>query len=52
VGLGLALAKYIAEAHGGRIYLEDSASGNTVFTIALPGERILEEASWLTTEER
>jgi signal transduction histidine kinase len=52
VGLGLALAKYIAEAHGGRIYLEDSESGNTAFTIALPSERILEEASCLATEER
>jgi signal transduction histidine kinase len=52
VGLGLALAKYIAEAHGGSIYLEDSESGHTAFTIALPGERILEEASCLATEER
>ncbi|MGD0547577.1 MAG: HAMP domain-containing sensor histidine kinase [Terracidiphilus sp.] len=52
VGLGLALAKYIAEAHGGSIYLEDSESGNTAFTIALPSERILEEAACLATEER
>jgi signal transduction histidine kinase len=52
VGLGLALAKYIAEAHGGSIYLEDSESGNTAFTIALPSERILEEVSCLATEER
>jgi signal transduction histidine kinase len=52
VGLGLALAKYIAEAHGGRIYLEDSESGNTAFTIELPGNTILEEATWQTTEER
>jgi signal transduction histidine kinase len=52
VGLGLALAKYIAEAHGGSIYLEDSESGNTAFTIALPGECILEEASCLASEER
>jgi signal transduction histidine kinase len=52
LGLGLALAKYIAEAHGGSIYLEDSAFGNTAFTIALPSEKVLEEASCLATEER
>ncbi|MGA2886525.1 MAG: HAMP domain-containing sensor histidine kinase [Terracidiphilus sp.] len=52
VGLGLALAKYIVEAHGGSLYLEGSGFGNTAFTITLPGERILKEAPCLTTEER
>ncbi len=51
VGLGLALAKFIAEAHGGSIYLEDSALGNTAFTITLPAEKILNEASCLNAEE-
>jgi signal transduction histidine kinase len=52
VGLGLALCKRIAEAHGGRIYLEDSVSGNTAFTITLPRESILEEASHQAAERR
>jgi signal transduction histidine kinase len=52
VGLGLALAKYIAEAHGGSIHLESSESGYTAFIIALPGERILKEDSRLAMEER
>jgi len=45
VGLGLALAKRIAEAHGGSIRLESSVAGNTAFTIILPRARILEEAA-------
>jgi signal transduction histidine kinase len=45
VGLGLALAKRIAEAHGGSIRLESSVAGNTAFTITLPRARILEEAA-------
>lgn len=52
VGLGLALAKLIAEAHGGGISLENSELGKTAFTISLPGERILKETSCLVTEER
>jgi nitrogen-specific signal transduction histidine kinase len=52
VGLGLALAKYIAEAHGGSIYLESSESGDTEFVIALPREIILEEVSCMATEAR
>jgi nitrogen-specific signal transduction histidine kinase len=52
VGLGLALAKYIAEAHGGSINLEDSASGNTAFTITLPGDKMFIVASCLAAEER
>jgi len=52
VGLGLALAKYIAEAHGGSIYLEGTDFGNTAFTITLPDERIMKEFSCLAPEER
>lgn len=52
VGLGLALAKYIAEAHGGSIHLEQNASGNTAFTITLPGDKILKGASCLAAEEK
>jgi signal transduction histidine kinase len=35
-GLGLALALDIANAHGGAIFLEESAPGKTVFTLRLP----------------
>lgn len=52
VGLGLALCKRIAEAHGGSIHLEDSVSGHTAFTITLPRERILEETPRLAAERR
>jgi len=52
VGLGLALSKRIAEAHGGSIDLEESAPGNTAFTITLPRERILEEAPRQAPEKR
>jgi PAS domain S-box-containing protein len=37
-GLGLAIAKEIVEAHGGRIFLESSAEGST-FTVDLPRSR-------------
>jgi signal transduction histidine kinase len=52
VGLGLALCKRIAEAHGGSICLEDSVSGHTAFTISLPRERIVEESSRQAAERR
>jgi signal transduction histidine kinase len=52
VGLGLALCKRIAEAHGGNIRLEESGAANTAFTITLPRESILEETTRRTAEKR
>jgi len=52
VGLGLALAKRIAEAHGGSIRLDESGGGNTAFTITLPREKILEEAARPAAQKR
>jgi signal transduction histidine kinase len=52
VGLGLALSKRIAEAHGGNIFLEDSTSETTAFTIRLPRENIMEDTSRETAERR
>jgi signal transduction histidine kinase len=52
VGLGLALCRRIAEAHGGTICLEDSVSGTTAFTITLPHASILEETSREAAERR
>ncbi|MEO7030522.1 MAG: HAMP domain-containing sensor histidine kinase [Acidobacteriaceae bacterium] len=36
VGLGLTLAQQIAQEHGGKIELEESLEGRTVFTMTLP----------------
>jgi signal transduction histidine kinase len=51
-GLGLALAKRIVEAHGGGIQLEDSAPGNTAFTVTLPRECVLEEVARQAAEKQ
>ncbi len=37
VGLGLAIARQIVEAHGGRIEVGESASGGARFAVILPG---------------
>jgi len=40
LGLGLTIAKELAEAHGGRITAESEHGKGSVFTIFLPGSRI------------
>ncbi|HKR60391.1 MAG TPA: DUF4118 domain-containing protein [Pyrinomonadaceae bacterium] len=45
-GMGLAIAQGIAEAHGGRIFVADTASGvGTRIVVALPGTRSSEAAN-------
>jgi C4-dicarboxylate-specific signal transduction histidine kinase len=41
-GLGLTLARRIAEEHGGNVYLEKSSRGKTVFTLSLTKNRLLD----------
>ena len=41
VGLGLTLARQIAEEHGGSVRLEESKPGRTVFTLSLTKNRFL-----------
>jgi signal transduction histidine kinase len=41
-GLGLTLARRIAEEHGGNVYLEKSNRGKTVFTLSLTKNRLLD----------
>ena len=37
-GLGLPIARWIAEAHGGSLVLESTGSDGSTFTVTLPGE--------------
>jgi signal transduction histidine kinase len=37
-GLGLAIARWVAEAHGGRLALEQSDAGGSTFVVTLPME--------------
>jgi two-component system sensor histidine kinase KdpD len=39
VGLGLAICRAVADAHGGRITAENRAGGGASFKLALPGQR-------------
>jgi signal transduction histidine kinase len=36
LGLGLTIARCIAQEHGGDVYLEKSSPGKTVFALTLP----------------
>jgi signal transduction histidine kinase len=36
-GLGLPIARKIAEMHGGRLWVEPAQGGGSIFTLALPG---------------
>jgi signal transduction histidine kinase len=42
-GLGLTLARRIAEEHGGSVCLEESNRGRTVFTLSLTKNRLLDQ---------
>jgi signal transduction histidine kinase len=35
-GLGLPIARWIAEAHGGTVVLEDTGAGGSTFRVTLP----------------
>jgi signal transduction histidine kinase len=36
VGLGLSFCKLVAEAHGGKIWIEDNPDGGSIFVVTLP----------------
>ena len=43
-GLGLSIARWIAELHGGRLELSDASAATTTFTLSLPREPTLHVA--------
>jgi two-component system sensor histidine kinase KdpD len=38
-GIGLTVSRQIAEAHGGRIWVESDLNAGTTFYLGLPGKR-------------
>jgi signal transduction histidine kinase len=48
-GLGLPLAKHLAELHGAAFTIESKLNAGTTVTFVLPKERILATPSWLST---
>ncbi|HEU5102792.1 MAG TPA: sensor histidine kinase, partial [Roseiflexaceae bacterium] len=50
-GLGLAIAKAIVEAHGGRLAVESRPGEGTTFTISLPSAASGAEGGQLTLEQ-
>jgi two-component system OmpR family sensor kinase len=44
-GLGLPIARWIAEAHGGTLGLEHSEAGRTTFTAILPCDHVINRSS-------
>jgi signal transduction histidine kinase len=46
-GIGLAIVRRVAEAHGGRAWMECPPTGGTTFWIAFPADRIVQPSSRL-----
>lgn len=44
-GLGLPIARWIAEAHGGTLRLHESRPGRTTFVVTLPAESVINRSS-------
>lgn len=45
VGLGLAICREIVDAHGGEVWMRDGSNGGSVFAVAMPASRLVDEAT-------